>query len=130
MDEVGPGENGHEMQGGLALIVMSVKPELAMSGKQLTRTAQAPFGCEEMKIKHGEEEDKSAGRLVGPKLLDKMRSEEQGPSSSERNQKGDDKEGEDCRLQEPMQQDPDQAQKDVDKASTSVQPRLQFLRRL
>ena len=63
---------------------MSVKPELAMSGKQLTRTAQAPFGCKEIKIKHGEEEDKSAGRLVGPKFSDKIRSEEEGLASSRR----------------------------------------------
>ena len=65
------------------LIVMSVKPELAMSGKLLTRTALAPFGCEENKIKHGEDEDKSAGRLVVPNFPDEMRSEEQGPLSSE-----------------------------------------------
>ena len=35
-----------------ALMVMSMKPELAISGKLLTRTALAPFGCEETKIKH------------------------------------------------------------------------------
>ena len=29
-----------------ALIVMGVKPELAISGNLLTRTALAPFGCE------------------------------------------------------------------------------------
>ena len=39
-----------------ALIVMSVKKELAVSGKLLTRTAPAPFGCEEVKKKHGENE--------------------------------------------------------------------------
>ena len=101
-----------------ALIVMSVKPELAMSGKLLTRTALEPIGCEEIKIKHGEEEDKSAGGLVVPKFPDEMRTEEQGPSISGRNQKRDDKEGEDRRSEEPMQQDPDQAGKDDDKAST------------
>ena len=37
-----------------ALIVMSVKKELAVSGKLLTGTAPAPFGCEEVKKKHGE----------------------------------------------------------------------------
>ena len=37
-----------------ALIVMNVKSDLAISGKLLTRTALAPFGCEEVKIKHGE----------------------------------------------------------------------------
>ena len=85
-----------------ALIVMSVKPELAISGKLMTRTALAPFGCEDIKIKHGEEEDKSAGRLVVPKFPDGTRSEEQGHSSSGRNQKRDDKEGEDRRSEGPM----------------------------
>ena len=47
-----------------ALIVMNMKPELAISAKLLTRTALAPFGCEEVKITQGEEDDKSAGRLV------------------------------------------------------------------
>ena len=53
-----------------ALIVMSVKPELAISGKHLTSTALAPFGCEEVKMKHGENEDKSAGKLVVPRFSD------------------------------------------------------------
>ena len=34
------------------IIVMSVKPELAISWKLLTRTALAPFGSEKVKIKH------------------------------------------------------------------------------
>ena len=95
----------------VALIVMSVKPELAMSGNLLTRTALAPFGCEETKRKHGEEEDKSAGRLAVPKFSDETRSEEQGFSGSGSNKKRDNKEGEDRRSEEPMQQDPDQAGK-------------------
>ena len=37
------------------LIVMSVKPESAISGKPLTRTLLAAFGCEEIKIRHEEE---------------------------------------------------------------------------
>ena len=78
-----------------ALIVVNVKPELVISGKLLTRTALAPFGCEKIKIKYGEEEDKSAGRLVVPKFPDGTRSEEQGPSCSGRNQKRDDKEAKD-----------------------------------
>ena len=86
-----------------ALIVMNVKPELLISGKLLTRTALAPFGCEEVKIKQGEEEDKSAGRLVIPKFPDETGSEEQGPSSSGKNQKRDDKGGENHRRsEEPM----------------------------
>ena len=40
-----------------------------------------------------------------------MRSEEQGPSSSGRNQKRDDKEGDDRRSEGPMHHDPDQAEK-------------------
>ena len=32
-----------------ALTIMNVKPELAISGKLLKRTALAPFGCEEVK---------------------------------------------------------------------------------
>ena len=62
---------------GAALIVMSLKPELAMSGKLVTRTAIALFGSEEIKIKHVEEEDKSAGRLVVLKFPDETWSEEQ-----------------------------------------------------
>ena len=85
-----------------ALIVMSVKPELAISGKLLTRTALAPFGCKKINIKHSEEKNKSAGRLVVPKYPDGKRSEEQGPSSLRRNKKRDDKEGEDRRSEEPM----------------------------
>ena len=79
------------------LIVLNVKSELAISGKLWTRTALAPFGCEEVEMKHGEEEDKSAGRLFIPKFPVGTRSEEKGPSNSARNQKRDDKEGEDRR---------------------------------
>ena len=49
---------------------MSVKLELMVSGKLQTRTLLAPFGCEEVKVMHGEEEDRSAGRLVAPKFLE------------------------------------------------------------
>ena len=90
-----------------------------ISGKLLRRTALAPFGCKQVKIKQGEEEDKSAGRLVIPKFPDGKGSEEQGPPSSGKNQKRDDKEGENHRRsEEPMQQDLDQAGKDDNKAST------------
>ena len=108
------------------LIVMSVKPELAMSWKLLVRTALSPCGCEENTINLGEQEDKSAGRLVVPKFPDEMRNEEQGPSSSSTNQKRGDKEGEERRSEEPMQQDPDRAGKDNDKASTGGVPSLDF----
>ena len=109
-----------------ALIVMSVKPELAICGKLLTRTALAAFGCEEIKIKHGVEEGRSAGRLVVSKFPDGTRSEEQGPSSSERNQKRNDKEGEYRRSEEPKQRDPDQAGKYDDEASLGGMCSLDF----
>ena len=45
-----------------ALILTSVKPELTVGGTLQTRTMLAPFGCEEFKVVHGEEEDQSAGK--------------------------------------------------------------------
>ena len=63
-----------------ALKVAKVRPELEITGKLLTRTALAPFGCEEIVIKHGEREDRSAGNLVVPKLPIKTMSDEQRPS--------------------------------------------------
>ena len=109
-----------------ALIVMGVKPVLAIGGKLLTRTTLAPFGCEEVKLKHGEEEDQSACKLIVPKFPDEMMNEEQGPSGPGRNQKRDDKVGEDHRSEEPMQQDPDQTGNDDDKASTGGVSSLYF----
>ena len=47
-----------------ALKVMNVRPELALTGKLLNRTALAPLGCEEVVITYGEREDRSAGELV------------------------------------------------------------------
>ena len=55
-----------------SLILTSVKPELIVGGKLYTRTMLAPFGCEEVKVMHGEEEDRSAGRLVVAKFPDGM----------------------------------------------------------
>ena len=40
-----------------SLSVTSVKPELKVGGTLQTRTFLAPFGCEEIKVVHGEEED-------------------------------------------------------------------------
>ena len=74
-------------------ILMSVKPELLVSGKLYTRTLLALFGCKEVKVIHGEEECRSAGRLVVPKFPNGTRNEEQGPSSSGKNQKRDDEQG-------------------------------------
>ena len=48
----------------VALIVMGEKPELAISGKTgdaISELALAPFGCEQVKIKHGETK---TGQLV------------------------------------------------------------------
>ena len=68
-----------------SLILTSVKPELTVGGTLQTRTILAPFGYEEVKVVHGEEEDQSAGRLVVPKFPQGARDEEQGPSSSGKN---------------------------------------------
>ena len=78
----------------------------------------ARFGYEEIKVTHGEEEDQSAGRLVVPKFPDGARGDEQGPSSSGKNPGRNDGQGGSRRLEEPMQQEPDQAEKEDDKAST------------
>ena len=51
-----------------SLILMSVKPEFLVSAKLYTRTVLAPFGCEEVKVMHGEEKGRSAGGLVVPKF--------------------------------------------------------------
>ena len=101
-----------------ALILTSVKPGLTVGGTLQTRTMLAPFGYEEVKVVHGEEEDQSAGRLVVPKFSDGARGEEQGPSSSGKNPRRGDEQGGSRRSEEPMQQDPDQAAKEDDKAST------------
>ena len=109
-----------------SLILMSVKPELLVSGKLYTRTVLAPVGCDEVKVTHGEKADQSAGRLFVPKFPDGTRNEEQGPSRSGKNQKRDDEQGGNRRSEEPMQQDPDQAEKEDDKASTGGMSSLDF----
>ena len=76
-----------------SLILMSVKPELMVSGKLQTRTMLTPFGCKEVKVMHGEEEDRSAGRLVVPKFPDGIRDEEQGHTSSGKNPRREDGQG-------------------------------------
>ena len=98
-----------------SLILMSVKTELKVSGKLQTRTMLAPLGCEEVKVMLGEEEDRSAGRLVVPKFTDGTKNEEQGPSSSGKNARQDVGQGESRRSEEPMQHDLDQAEKEDDK---------------
>ena len=65
-----------------SLILTSVKPELTVGGTLQTGTFLAPFGCEEIKVVHGEDEDKSAGTLIIPKFPEWAETEKQGPSSS------------------------------------------------
>ena len=105
-----------------SIIVMSVQLRLTLQ----TRTMLAPFGHAEVKVVHGEEKDQSAGRLIVPKFPDGTRIEEQGPSKSGKNLERDDGQGGSRRSEEPMQQDPDQAGKEDDKASTGGVSSLDF----
>ena len=57
-----------------SLILTSVKPGLTVGGALQTRTMLAPFGHEEVKVVHGEEENQSADRLVIPKFPDGVKS--------------------------------------------------------
>ena len=109
-----------------SLILTSVKPGLTVGGTLQTRTKLGPFGDEEVKVVHGEEEDQSAGRLILSKFSDGARSEDQGPSSSRKNSRRDDGQGGSRRSEEPMQQDPDQAEKGDNKASTGGMYSLEF----
>ena len=86
----------------------------------------APFGCEEVKVVHGEEEDQSAGRLAVPKFPDGAGEEEQGPSTSGKNTSRNDRQEKIRQSEEPMQQDPNQAEKEDDKASTGGLSSLDF----
>ena len=114
-----PGQFDEEwMKLDLAPMVMRGRADLQLSWKLYTKKVLALFGCDEVKLMHGEEEDRSAGRLVVPKFPDGSRNEEQGLSSSGKNQKRDDEQGGNRQSEEPMQQDPDQAEKADDKAST------------
>ena len=109
-----------------SLILTRVRPDLTVGGTLQTRTMLVPFGYEEVKVVHGEEEDQSAGRLVVPKFPDEARGEEQEPSSSGKNMRRDDGQRGSRRSEEPMQQDPDQAEKEDDKASTGGMFSLDF----
>ena len=100
-----------------ALIVMNWRPELAITGKLLTSTAQAPFGCDEVKRRYGDREDPSAEELVMPKLPVETMSDERGPSGSRKSKERDDEEQEDRQPVEPIEQGPEQAAKDDGKAS-------------
>ena len=52
---------------------------MKVGGILQTRTFLAPFGCEEIKVVHGEEEDKSAGTLLIPRFQEEADNDEQGP---------------------------------------------------
>ena len=112
-----------------SLILTSVKLELIVGGTLQTRTLLAPFGYEEIKVVHGEEEDKSAGRQILPRFLERAKTQKQGPSNSKDTSEGDDGQGGSRRSEEPMQQDTDQADKEDDKASKGgvCRPDFNFL---
>ena len=100
-----------------AIIGMNVRPELAVTGKLLTRTALAPFGCDEFVIRHRKGENRSAGELVVPKFPVETMSEEQGPPGSGRGKERDDEEQEGCQPEKLIEHDHDQAGKDDNKVS-------------
>ena len=111
-----------------SLILTSVKPELKVGGTLQARTFLAPFGCEEIKVVHGEEEDGSAGTLMIPKIPEGADTEKQGPSRSKKDMsEGDDGQGGKREAEEePMQQDANQAGGEDDMASTGGISRLDF----
>ena len=108
-----------------SLILTSVKQEMKVGGVLQTRTFLAPFGCEEIKVVHGEEEDKSAGTLLIPRFQEEADNDEQGPSSANKDKsEGDDGQGGSRQTEEPMQQD--QAGGEDDRASTGGTSSLDF----
>ena len=111
----------------VSLILTNGKQELTVGGTLQTRTFLAPFGCEKIKVVHGEEEDKSAGILNIPKFPEWAETEKQGPSSSKKDtSEGDDGQRGSRRAEEPMQRDTDQADREDDKASTGGISSLDF----
>ena len=106
-------------------ILTSVKSEMKVVGTLQTRTFLAPFGCEEIKMVHGEEEDRSAGTLLIPKFPEEADNDEKGPSSSNKDKsEGEDGQGGSRQTEEPMQQD--QAGGEDDRASTGGTSSLDF----
>ena len=86
-----------------SLILTSVKPELTVVGTLQTRTFLAPFGCEEIRVVHGEEEDRSAGTLIIPKFPEEADTGKQRPSRSKwDNSEGDDGQGGSRQTEDPM----------------------------
>ena len=94
-----------------SLISTNVKQESTVGGTLQTRTFLAPFDYEEIKVVHGEEEDESAGRLIIPKFPEGAKTEKQGPSSSRDTSGGNNGHGGSRQSEEPMQENPDQAEK-------------------
>ena len=74
----------------------------------------------------GEEEDNSAGRLIIPKFQEGAKTEKQGPSNSKKKSEGNYGQGGSHRSEEPMQEGPDQVEKEDDKASTGGVSSLDF----
>ena len=108
-----------------SLILTSVKKEMKVGGILQTRTFLAPFGCEEIKVVHGEEEDKSAGTLLIPRFQEEADNDEQGPSSPNKDKsEGNDGQSGSRQTEEPMQQD--QAGGEDDRASTGGTSSLDF----
>ena len=110
-----------------SLILTSVKKEMKVGGILQTRTFLAPFGCEEIKVVHGEEEDGSAGTLIIPKFPEGTDTEKQGLSSSKKDtSEGDDGQGGSRQTEKPMQQDANPAGGEDDRASTGGISSLDF----
>ena len=110
-----------------SLILTSVKPELTVVGTLQTRNFLAPFGCEEIKVVHEEEEDRPVGTLIIPKFPEGADTGKQGPSRSKRNKsEGDDGQGGSRQAEEPMQQDANQAGGEDDRSSTGGVSSLDF----
>ena len=108
-----------------SLILTSVKSEMKTLGTLQTRTFLAPFGCEEIKVIHGQEEDRSAGTLLIPKFPEEADNYEKGQSSSKKDRsEGEDGQGGSRQTEEPMQQD--QAGGEDDRASTGGTSSLDF----
>ena len=108
-----------------SVILTSVRKEMKAAGVLQTRIFLAPFGCEEIKVVHGEEEDKSAGTLLIPRFQEEADKDEQGPSNSNSDKsEGDDGQGGNRQTEEPMQQD--QAGGEDDRASTGGTSSLDF----
>ena len=67
---------------------------MKVGGILQTRTFLASFGCEEIKVVHGEEEDRSTGTMLIPIFPEEADNDGEGPSSSNKDKsEGDDGQG-------------------------------------